>query len=113
MDAKIPDRRESIQKASSVKACIAVISLCRRNLRFLAEINDAVRSALAQPEREWNYYTVEKFFNEIMEEKRLSGSYGRQTGLDFEQAERNESKAHIRGAGAFRVTPVHPKGAEQ
>ena len=103
----LPHRREAR------KACIAVISLCRRNLRFLAEINDAVRSALAQPEREWNYYTVEKFFNEIMEEKRLSGSYGRQTGLDFEQAERNESKAHIRGAGAFRVTPVHPKGAEQ
>lgn len=100
----LPHRREPR------KACIAVISLCRRNLRCLSELNDAARDVLAGPEREWNYYTVEKFFNEIMEEKRLSGRYVRQTAIDFEQTPRRESKAHIRGPGAFRATPVHPKG---
>ena len=99
-----PRRREAR------KACIAVINLCRRSRHVLSELNDAARAAIARPEREWNYYTVEKFFNEIMGEKRMSGSYCRQTGLDFGKAERCESKVHIRGAGAFRVTPVHSKG---
>lgn len=85
------------QRREARKACIAIINFCKRNRRDAAILSEAARATLARPLKERNYYTFERFFREIAEEKLRKGSYGRQTELDF--CRLAPSIAFLRGNG--------------
>ena len=85
------------QRREARKACIAIINFCKRNRRDAAILSEAARATPARPLKERNYYTFERFFREIAEEKLRKGSYGRQTELDFRRLA--PSIAFLRGNG--------------
>ena len=98
----------ALKRAEARKACIAIINFCRRRNGDRAMLNDAAMATRARPEREWTYYTFERFFNEIAEEKLRKGSYGRQTEIEFRKLA--PSIAFIRGPEGFSDLKPWKKG---